>query len=98
MTILDVGVLHDARRLRGFVWWCGDDYCDCTQATIEADDGLNPIYRCWRLNIRSLWQGEFHTNGEGGAHGDLGLIRLYLTEREPELAARIHWPSPEQGA
>jgi hypothetical protein len=52
----------DSRRnLKAYVWYCGDDYCNCRMLTIQAQfthllGPWNPWY--------DIWSGEFQTDGE----------------------------------
>lgn len=73
----------------GHVWWCGDDDCDCTEARITARF-RNLADARW-IVPRTLWQGEFHTDGESGASDELIAKRAHLEATEPEIAARITW-------
>lgn len=49
--------------LVGYIWWCGDEQCDCTQPVIER---VSPNLRAGRLWIHreSVWQGSFHSQVE----------------------------------
>lgn len=78
-------------EILGHVWWCGDDWCDCTRAQVVARF-RNLTEPGW-LVPRVLWQGEFHTDGETGARGELRAKRGELEAAEPELAAHITWQS-----
>jgi hypothetical protein len=73
----------------GQVWWCGDDWCDCSQAQIVArfSNIIDPRF----LVLRTLWQGEFHTDGETGAGEELSAKRSELQDAEPAIAARVRW-------
>jgi hypothetical protein len=79
--------------LWGYVWWCGDEWCDCSQAKIVWRD--RPRWRFGDqkpLDVRTVWQGEFHTDGEPGATTELNRIARRLRRHQHDLYARIEWP------
>lgn len=48
-------------RLVAKVWWCGDDYCDCTKPLIER---ITPNHKGgypW-VHREAVWEGEFLTD------------------------------------
>jgi len=51
------------RRVRGYIWGCGDEYCDCTQARIGAQVRTRTGYITWV----DFWTGRFHTDGNYAA-------------------------------
>lgn len=77
------------RDVIGKVWYCGDDYCDCTQAEI-VERYENKTAPGWIVPV-CIWQGEFHTDGEPGANEELAAKREELRKTDPDLAARIKW-------
>ena len=81
----------------GYVWDCGDDVCNCTQATIEAL-WKNADAPGWLVR-EYVWQGEFHTDGESGASEELMEVRSAMALFWPEAEAKVAWgwmtpPSP----
>ena len=42
--------------LVAYMWWCGDDECDCTQPVIERYTERGRFF-----NIERLWEGSFHS-------------------------------------
>ena len=80
----------------GYVWDCGDDYCNCSRAVIveqyqnTTDTGWKYGKGRWLVPV-GVWEGEFHTDGEGGANDELIAKRAELRETEPEYAALIEW-------
>jgi hypothetical protein len=72
----------------GYVWWCGDDECNCTQAVIvdyfenKVVPGCVPVRR---------WEGNFHTDGEPGAETELAAERDRLRAADPAAEAAIEW-------
>jgi hypothetical protein len=74
-----------------YVWWCGDDCCDCTQAVIveRYKNAKDPRF----FVSVGVWEGEFHTDGEPGAAEELAAKRAALECADPDLAARIQWPA-----
>ena len=83
--------MSDTRRLIAYVWWCGDDYCDCTQPVIQAHHHL-----CRHLSFEGteahrfegeyLWEGEFRSGGDGygvDAYEELGAVLRAMS---------AHWP------
>lgn len=71
------------------VWWCGDNWCDCTQAQITARFRNATDYTGHWIVPITLWQGEFHSEGESGT---LAAKRAEVERDEPEMAVRIIWP------
>ena len=46
------------------VWYCGDEYCNCTQPQIEiVRPNLKASYP-W-IQRERIWEGTFRTDGEG---------------------------------
>lgn len=82
--------------IRANVWWCGDYWCDCTQAQITAQFRNATDYTGHWIVPRTLWEGEFHSEGERGAKDELAAKRAEVERDEPEMAARIIWPPVEQ--
>jgi hypothetical protein len=80
----------DLRDIIARVWWCGDDWCDCTQAQITAR--FCNIVVPNAVVLHTLWRGEFHTDGEQGAVAELDAKRAEMEAVEPQLARRITWP------
>lgn len=76
--------------IRAEVWWCGDEWCDCTQAQVTARF-RNLLDSRW-IVPRVLWQGTFFTDGECGAEEELDAKRAELEAVEPDIATRIIWP------
>lgn len=85
-------------RLRGQVWWCGDDYCDCTEPKVEHGtfDG-----RFWRWSQQ--WAGTFQTDGEGQnepnewkdapmSSTELNRMAQHLRRHHHDLYSRVAWP------
>lgn len=75
--------------VKGYIWWCGDNWCNCTQAKIVARF-RNLADSRW-IVPRLLWAGPFHTDGEPGALDELLTKRQRLRETEPDLEALIVW-------
>jgi hypothetical protein len=71
------------------VWWCDDEWCDCTRAQIvERYQNL----RCPGFVVRiGIWEGPFHSDGEAGADEELRAKRAELRANDPALEARINW-------
>jgi hypothetical protein len=66
------------------VWWCGDDYCDCTQPIVEL---VEPNFRAgypWVKRERH-WEGTFETDGEG----DSEVWRRELAEVAPRFHLKL---------
>jgi hypothetical protein len=78
----------------GYVWWCGDGYCNCTQAVV-VERYKNVKAPGW-LICCGIWEGEFHTDGESGADEELAAKRAELERTDPELAAGIKWLKADQ--
>jgi hypothetical protein len=77
-----------APYMAGEVWWCGDEYCDCTQAQIVGWDYETPF----RMGYRVLWRGSFHSGDPGrSARDELKACRDYLRLYVPHVAAMIRW-------
>ena len=80
-------------RTVGEVWYCGDDWCGCTQAQItEIYRNLKPPPGAPQAVVRvTVWEGEFRTDHEPGAEADLRARRDELRLADPDAAARIKW-------
>lgn len=72
------GLPWGSEYLFAHVWWCGDEWCDCTQAQIERV-GPNRTAGPPFVIRESVWEGEFYTDGEQGAEADL---QQHLAELE----------------
>lgn len=77
---------HQPGRIQGRVWWCEDEWCDCTQAKIERIEGAGPYV------YTTLWEGEFHTDGETGARTELNREAQRLRRHHHDLYRMISWP------
>lgn len=88
-------------KLVATVWWCGDEYCDCTQAQIQH----------WVRNQNdtrfvpgtTLWWGTFHTDGTGwvddlSSTTELNREARRLRKKHNELFHRIEWPWDRKAA
>lgn len=75
------------KYITGFVWWCEDEVCDCTQAVIEAvfEHRESPGW-IWR---DVLWRGTFFGGGEPGAVDDLRQAHQYLEALTPSAAKEV---------
>jgi hypothetical protein len=51
------------KRLEAQMWWCGDDYCDCTQPVIERITPNHQAGYPW-VHRERVWEGEFLTSTE----------------------------------
>lgn len=70
-------------RLVGYVWWCGDDYCDCHQAVIEWEG-----WHCERV-----WAGKFRTDGGWAeCNRDLNRTAQWMRRHHHDLYQAIRWP------
>lgn len=77
--------------MEGYVWGCGDEWCDCYQAQIVGWEHTDEVGR--RRGYQGLWSGSFHTDGEDEIpYAELQACREYLSMIVPSLAARIKWP------
>jgi hypothetical protein len=54
-------------RLVASVWWCGDDYCDCTKPVIERITPNTNAGYPW-IQREQLWEGRFLTRTYEYAH------------------------------
>lgn len=80
----------DDAKLTGFVWWCHDEHCDCTQATIEQRRP-NPRFRGW-WDLADLWQGEFLSEGQHGASlVELRRMSELIKAERPAAWGRVRW-------
>ena len=61
----DEADLWNQERLQAYIWWCGDDQCNCQQAQIR---GVKPNHEAGYPWIKpvTIWTGTFFTDGEGG--------------------------------
>lgn len=88
------------KRLIAYVWTCGDDWCDCSQAVIQAHhqacrhiqyDGTEGH----RVVVPYLWEGEFRTDHAPGSWPELEST-LEAMRTWPDVAMRL--PAPEEAA
>jgi hypothetical protein len=77
-------------RVEGYVWWCGDEWCDCTQAQIERVVP-NPNWPGTVLRT-VIWSGTFYSGGEAGATTELNRVAGLMRRRCHDLYAQIWWP------
>jgi hypothetical protein len=56
------------------VWWCGDDYCDCTQAEVVD---ITPTHGRF-VRTERVAAGTFFTDGEGYPHTHVERDHLAL--------------------
>lgn len=74
----------------GHVWYCGDEYCNCSQAKITLRrKNENGFY-----NSHVIWEGKFYTDGEGWSKTNTELNRMaaHLRKRHNEFFHRVQWP------
>ena len=77
-------------RLVAYVWWCGDEWCDCYQPIIQAHHRA-----CRHLTIHGeefhrvegpyLWQGEFETDGGEGVREELEATLHAMAKYWPDV-------------
>ena len=80
----------DDAKMFAYVWWCGDDYCDCSQAKILTYTERNgPAFRGPHTTI---WEGEYHSEGEGNPNNELNRIAAHLRRHHNAFYHRIVWP------
>lgn len=79
-------------ELYAYVWWCGDEYCDCTQAQIVHIIERNQ-YGGWRES-RVIWNGTYATEGdwEVAPNTELNREARRLRKHHHDLYRRISWP------
>jgi len=68
-------------------WYCGDDYCGCSQMQIHQMMPIDPewpLRRQWKL----LWEGQFHTEHESFEQSDYEDAIKAITE----YGATVVWP------
>jgi hypothetical protein len=77
-------------QIKGYIWWCGDEYCDCSEGCIvflrRNEHGF--------YNLHTLWSGKFYTDGEGWAEtkAELNHMAQHLRRHHNEFYHRIQWP------
>jgi hypothetical protein len=73
------------------VWWCGDDYCDCTQARIVH---VVRNRHGGRYESTALWHGTYATEGDWDTPPTTELNReaRRLRKHHHDLYRRISWP------
>jgi len=76
-------------RIEGYVWYCGDDWCDCSEPVI-AEVYANRLVPRAIIPI-AIWQGTFRTDGEPGGEAELAAKREEMMATTPDQAARIEW-------
>lgn len=56
-------------KLKGYIWWCGDEYCDCYQPRIVE---MVPNKRFPGLLVeRTVWEGTFKSGPNGIEYDEL---------------------------
>lgn len=68
--------LVSPERRVAYVWWCGDESCNCTQAVVE-DVRPNPRHPCYVIR-EHVAAGPFYIDGEGDIDGRVNLDADYL--------------------
>ena len=85
ITRLPIGERDDrqGRYLQtvAYVWWCGDEVCDCSQVAVER------LYENAR-DRRFVWivriaEGPFSTDGEQPAPGEIAEARVIAEADRP---------------
>lgn len=77
---------QDERHLVAYIWWCGDEYCDCYQPIIQFHGpGCSGLSESHRVVGPYLWEGRFVTDGEFAA----AELEMIITLR----AMGEHWPN-----
>jgi hypothetical protein len=79
-----------SRRHMAEVWWCGDEWCDCTEARITSYLLAFP----GRRDIRNEWEGAFMTDGEGHdvASTELNRMAQHLRRHHHDFYRLVQWP------
>ena len=92
----------DGEILVGYVWYCGDEWCDCSEPRINSykpGDFNGPLM----LNPKRVWSGTFQTDGDGwrdanqykdapSSTTELNRMAQHLRRHHHDLYARIRWP------
>jgi hypothetical protein len=78
-------------RIEAYVWYCGDDWCNCSEAVLEEITPNPRVGLPW-IERRRLWEGEFRTDGEQGATTDLNREAARLRRHHNALFHQIEWP------
>lgn len=47
-------------RIEAYIWYCGDEICDCTQPVIEKIEPNLKVGFPWVMRTR-LWEGTFYS-------------------------------------
>jgi hypothetical protein len=81
--------------IEAFVWWCGDEHCDCTEAQIRWRDlSLRPvgIRTLWQGTFRSGWPYEYEPRDGPSPSTELKREAARLRRKHNALFHRIVWP------
>lgn len=79
-------------KMFAHAWWCGDDYCNCTQARIDTyTERIGNIFRGYNKR-KNMWQGPFNTDCEGNPSHDINRMARHLRKYHHDLYKRIVWP------
>lgn len=83
-------------RLTGYVWWCGDEWCNCSQAKITLRRKMDQIAF---YENKDVWLGVFHSDGEGldEIHNSLNRMAQHLRRHHKEFYRRVQWPWSHEG-
>ena len=87
---VDEVVVELGDLLVGHVWYCGDDYCNCSQANITMRRKNEHGF----YNPHTIWEGKFYSDGDGWSKTSTELNRMaaHLRKRHNEFYHRIQWP------
>ena len=77
------------KPLLGFVWWCGDEWCDCYQPQIAMRNlprypgGIGVV----------VWGGTFRTGGQWReANNELNRTAQTMRRKCHALYQQVEWP------
>lgn len=78
-------------RLEARIWWCGDEYCDCTKPVIERITPNLQAGHPW-VHRETVWEGRFLTDT-----GTYSLAAREELQYAPlrEACQRLGVPVPE---
>jgi len=72
------GLPWGSEHLSAYVWYCGDEVCDCSQAQVVRVGPNRTAGPPW-VTREPVWEGQFYSDDEQGAEADL---QQHLAELE----------------
>lgn len=73
-------------QLRAYVWWCGDEMCDCYQARIDHSEQKRPG------RPPTIWEGTMRDGRWGECNAELNRVAKAMRRHWHDAYRMIEWP------